>query len=145
MRHKRTAMITTLGEITGRTTSTLPNNKIIKEAQRNMCMSASFWGKIKSGKIPYIFKDDELVEANYTETMLSLNKGSGNTVFLDHLLAGTPAAEEKNKKEKPLTLRTDKIYWATNEEYSELNEIIKNAAAAERLKQSYLKKIENFK
>jgi len=111
-------MITTLGEITGRTTSTLPNNKIIKEAQRNMCMSASFWGKIKSGKIPYIFKDDELVEANYTETMLSLNKGSGGS---------------------------GKIYWATNEEYSELNEIIKNAAAAERLKQSYLKKIENFK
>lgn len=134
----------TLGEITGRTTSTLPNNKIIKEAQRNMCMSASFWGKIKSGKIPYIFKNDELVEANYTETMLSLNKGSGNTVLLDHLLAGTPAGKEE-KKEKPLTLRADKIYWATNEEYTDLNEIMKNAAAAERLKQSYLKKIEKFK
>ena len=133
-----------LGDINGSST-TLPDRAIIKAAQRNMCMSAAFWGNIKSGKFPYIFNQEKktLVEASYTETVNDLNKGKGNTVNLKHLLAGTPA--ENEEKEKPLSMRADKIYWVTDEEFPEANDIMKDIAATEELKQSYLQKIEKFK
>lgn len=108
--------IITIGDING-TTQELPNKAIIKDAQRNACMSASFWTQIKMGKIPYVFSKDknELIEATYSETVAYMNNNKGQ------------------------------LYWVTDSEYPELNEITKNAEAAEELKQSYLQKIEKFK
>ena len=104
-----------LGDINGSST-TLPDKAIIKAAQRNMCMSAAFWANIKSGKFPYIFNEEKksLVEASYNETIDSLNKGKG------------------------------KVYWVTDEEFPEANDIMKDIAATEELKQSYLQKIQKF-
>lgn len=103
-----------IGDING-TSVSLPDKKIIKEAQRNKCMSAAFWVKIKSGKYPYVFDEEKksLVEASYVETMDHL-KGKG------------------------------KIYWITDEEFPEANDTMKDIAATEELKQSYLKKVEKF-
>jgi len=113
---KMTTTIITMGDITGRS-QTLPDRKIIKEAQRNMCMSASFWVKIKAGKIPYIFDKEkkELVESSYTETMTSL----------------------KEKKSD--------IYWLTDEEYPEVNKTAKNIDNISAMKQSYQEEIEKYK
>lgn len=106
----------TLGDINGTSTS-LPDRPIIKVAQRNMCMSAAFWANIKSGKFPYVFNEEKktLVEASYNETMDNLNKSKGI------------------------------VYWITDEEFPEVNETMKDIAATEELRQSYLKKIEKFK
>lgn len=106
----------TLGDING-TTQELPNKAIIKDAQRNMCMSAFFWTQIKDGKIPYVFSKEknELIEATYSETVAYMNNNKGQ------------------------------LYWVTDAGYPDLNEIMKNVAAAEELKQSYLQKIDKFK
>ena len=105
-----------MGDITGRSQD-LPDRKIIKEAQRAMCMSAEFWVRIKANKIPYVFDKEkkELVEASYTETMASL-------------------------KEK----KTD-IYWLTDEEYPEVNKTTQNIDNIGTMKQSYQEQIEKYK
>jgi hypothetical protein len=74
----------TFGEITGRIMFNLPNRKIVKEAQRNLCMSPSFWNRIRKGDIPYIYNKDtgEFLEANYTETVSYLNKGIGEVYWV---------------------------------------------------------------
>ena len=107
--------IITMGDITG-TSQTLPDRKIIKEAQKAMCMSAGFWVKIKAGKIPYAFDKEkgELTEASYTQTMDSL-KGKGE------------------------------IYWLTDEEYPAVNKTVKNIDNINAMKQSYQEEIDKYK
>jgi hypothetical protein len=104
----------TLGDINGTSTS-LPDRPIIKVAQRNMCMSAAFWTNIKSGKFPYVFDEEKK----------TLVEASYNET-MDNL---------KGK---------GKIYWITDEEFPEANDTMKDIAATEELKQSYLKKVEKF-
>lgn len=104
----------TLGDINGTSTS-LPDRPIIKVAQRNMCMSAAFWTNIKSGKFPYVFDEEKK----------TLVEASYNET-MDNL---------KGK---------GKVYWITDEEFPEANDTMKDIAATEELKQSYLKKVEKF-
>lgn len=104
----------TLGDINGTSTS-LPDRPIIKVAQRNMCMSAAFWANIKSGKFPYVFDEEKK----------TLVEASYNET-MDNL---------KGK---------GKIYWITDDEFPEANDTMKDIAATEELKQSYLKKVEKF-
>jgi hypothetical protein len=134
----------TLGEVNG-ASQTLPDRKIIKDAQRNMCMSAAFWAQIKAGKIPYIFSKEkkELTEATYTETVAYLNKSKGTTPRLEHMLAGTPASEKPEVK--PLTHKADQLYWLTDEEYPAVNKTLQNIDNISVMKQSYLEQIEKFK
>lgn len=112
----KTAIIT-MGDITGRSQD-LPDRKIIKEAQRAMCMSAEFWVKIKANKIPYVFdkEKNELTEANYSDSMASL-KGQ---------------------------FRGD-VYWLTDEEYPDVNKTMQNISNISAMKQSYQEQIEKFK
>ena len=62
----------------------LPNKKIVKEAQRQLCLSPSFWTKIKSGKIPYSYNKhtNELKEATYNEVFTYINKGAGEVYWI---------------------------------------------------------------
>jgi hypothetical protein len=88
----------TMGDVNG-TTHTLPDKKIIRDAQENKLLNTSFWFKIQAGKIPYIFSKEknELVEATYEE-------------MVDEITT--------NKYE---------IFWLTDEEYPSANETCKNA------------------
>ena len=108
--------VISIGGITGKSHE-LPDRKIIKDAQKNMCMSAAFWTKIKAGKIPYAFNKDqrELIEATYTETVAYMNNGKGE------------------------------IYWLTDEEYPEVNKTVKNIDNINAMKQSYQEEIEKYK
>lgn len=65
--------IVKLSEIAGNKPCNLPNKKIVKDAQKNFCLSPSFWIKIKEGKIPYVKKNNAFVEATYNQTIASLN------------------------------------------------------------------------
>ena len=116
------ATIITLGDITGRS-SVLPNRQIIKDAQKNKCLSAAFWAKIKAGKIPYTFDKEkkELVEATYTETATSL--------------------KEEPKKSDIYSV----VFWITDEQYPAVNKTLQNINKINTMKQSYHEQIEKFK
>lgn len=116
------ATIITLGDITGKS-SVLPDRKIIKDAQKNMCLSAAFWAKIKAGKIPYTFDKDkkELVEAGYTETAASL--------------------KEEPKKSDIYSV----VYWITDEQYPAVNKTLQNINKMNTMKQSFQDQIEKYK
>ena len=74
----------------------LPNRKIVKEAQMNLCLSAAFWNKIRTGNIPYSYDKvtGELKEATYNETIAYMNRGVGE------------------------------IYWATDEEFPKVEKAL---------------------
>ena len=115
----KTAIVTS-GEITGSKTGTLPDRKIVREAQRAFCLSPEFWLRVKEGKIPYVFnkQSNNLEELGYTDTMASLKgqyRGSGD------------------------------VYWLTDAEYPEVNETLQNISGIETMKRSYQQQIEKFK
>jgi hypothetical protein len=110
-------VIVTSGEIAGRK-GTLPDRNIVREAQRNLCLSAAFWTRIKEGKIPYIFNREKsnLEEAGYADAMASLKSTS-----------------------------IDAVYWLTDKEYPQVNETLQNIANIEVMKKSYQQQINQYK
>jgi hypothetical protein len=62
----------------------LPDRVVVKEAQRQLCLSASFWAKIRAGNIPYTYNKTtgELKEATYNETIAYTNKGVGEIYWV---------------------------------------------------------------
>lgn len=124
--------VVTSGELTGRT-DTLPDRKIVREAQRTFCLSAEFWTRIKAGKIPYVFNKDKntLEEANYTETMAELKK--------------TKSQVTGSATNVPVTYREKDIYWLTDSEYPQVNETLQNIASIDTMRKSYQQQIEQFK
>ena len=124
--------ITTFGQITG-SSKGLPDRKIVREAQRNFCLSAEFWARIKEGKIPYTFNKNSntLEEAGYSETISELKKNRSS-------VRGSAENVVVSYREKDL-------YWLTDEEYPMVNETLQNIASIDTMKKSYQQQIEKFK
>ena len=110
-----------LGDINGGVQN-IPDRKIVREAQQNMCTNVAFWSRIKAGKFPYIFNPDEnkILEASYAETMSSL------------------------KIEKESTVSDKEVYWLTDAEIPDANAALKKIGNIDKLKSSYKEKLKQF-